>query len=329
MTTNYEAVRRILDLAVNGENFGGHGPFWRGMTRDEFVKFTVFGKKLVSVGNSDTSNIIMALSGLAPFGQDIKTPGAFYRRMPAGRPPVSDEDIEYIKTWINEGCPELDTDNSAISNIIDITPHDTFELHNSYWRDFDDWAMFNATERVQNAIFRDFAPKIGYWVELVKNNIQLSEWEIEINKAPVIRALKILSELQINTLRKYYGDPVNEDSILESYAMFEAGKLPQDTLRPIDPDHNMNGEGQWSMWLAFADACYRTQTDNQFWAKHSRAILLGMMCDGVIRKRFTVVGFEDTNPTVITNMKDYVAQIHDDQLWDELRRRIFESGVYP
>jgi hypothetical protein len=107
-TGRYQQIIDILDAAVGGSAaaIGAHGPFWRGKTRDEFVAASVFGQKLLVVGDGAGSNIIKALSAQAPFGTDVGTPGATFRRMPAGRPPVAADKIAVIKQWIDDGCPQ-------------------------------------------------------------------------------------------------------------------------------------------------------------------------------------------------------------------------------
>src|SRR4051812_1608178 len=104
----YQRVQQILDEGIGGPaaSIGRHGPFWRNLTRDEFVAHSVFGKPLIAVGQGSTSNLVKALRGEAPFGEDIGTPGATIRRMPAGRAPIADGQIAFIERWINDGCPE-------------------------------------------------------------------------------------------------------------------------------------------------------------------------------------------------------------------------------
>jgi Ferritin-like len=100
-------VREILDAAVGGRTtFGAHGPFWRGLTRDQFVQHVVFGRPLLVVGNGRESNLVKALRGQLPFGRDTGTAGATFRRMPAGLDPVAPADIDFIEQWINDGCPD-------------------------------------------------------------------------------------------------------------------------------------------------------------------------------------------------------------------------------
>jgi hypothetical protein len=108
--TRYERVLEILDKAIGGpgSNIGAHGAFWRGLLRDQFVTKKVYGNELVVVGRGSESNLVKALKGEAPFGNDLPNPppGAKYPRMPEGLPPVSDSNIAFIQTWIDQGCLE-------------------------------------------------------------------------------------------------------------------------------------------------------------------------------------------------------------------------------
>lgn len=102
-------VKEILDNAVGGPTApvgGPHQEFWRSQTRDQFVGFSIFGLPLVTLGDGDGSNLVKALRGEDPFGQDIGTPGAVFRRMPAGLPPVPSDQITFIAQWIDDDAPE-------------------------------------------------------------------------------------------------------------------------------------------------------------------------------------------------------------------------------
>ena len=106
----FERVIQILDESIGGPDVGiaAHGAFWRGLTRDQFVAKKVFNRDVVVVGDGVASNLVKALQGEAPFGEDLENPpsGASIPRMPFGFSPVSDEDIGFIKQWIDDGCPE-------------------------------------------------------------------------------------------------------------------------------------------------------------------------------------------------------------------------------
>lgn len=98
----FERVLQILDQSIGGPTavIRAHGPFWRGLTRDQFVAAEVFDRPLVTVGRGSESNLVRALQGAEPFD------GTEFRRMPAGRPPVPAADVDFIERWIDEGCPE-------------------------------------------------------------------------------------------------------------------------------------------------------------------------------------------------------------------------------
>lgn len=104
----FERVIQILDEAIGGPaaSIRAHGTFWRGLTRDQFVAQEVFTRPLIVVGRGGDSDLVKALRGEFPFGSNTGTPGATFRRMPAGRPPVPVDQIAFIERWIDDGCPE-------------------------------------------------------------------------------------------------------------------------------------------------------------------------------------------------------------------------------
>jgi len=106
--SRYQEVVDILDKAVGGSTapVGAHGGFWRGKTKAEFIAATVFGQQLLLSGDGTSSNLVKALKGEAPFGSDIGTADGIFRRMPAGRDPVPAKQVEVIRKWIDDGCPD-------------------------------------------------------------------------------------------------------------------------------------------------------------------------------------------------------------------------------
>jgi hypothetical protein len=105
----FDDVVAILDKSVGGPDadVASHGPFWRRVTRDRFVEMKVGGRKLVTLGDGASSNLVLSLKGEAPFGSDLDVPpaGAVTPRMPAYLDPVSPDEISDIEQWINDGCP--------------------------------------------------------------------------------------------------------------------------------------------------------------------------------------------------------------------------------
>ncbi len=98
--SRYDQVVDILENAVGPGYAGQHGRFWMDKTRDEFVATNVFGLPIVQVGDADASNLIKAITGHSPFD------GSLYIQMPPNRPPIPPDQVEFIRSWINDGCPD-------------------------------------------------------------------------------------------------------------------------------------------------------------------------------------------------------------------------------
>jgi hypothetical protein len=111
-------VQRFIDQILTqndeagGVGFSPHKAFWRNLTYDNFVNGNVPGVTepqtgaplpILVKGNSDQSNLILALRGTAP----LFSPNAF-GQMPANGPPFfSKDDIDSIAAWIDADCPEF------------------------------------------------------------------------------------------------------------------------------------------------------------------------------------------------------------------------------
>jgi hypothetical protein len=101
-----DRVKQYLEDAVNGDDIGVHGNFWRDLDLAHFKTYVVpvhGGVPLLVVGNGANSNLIKALKGQPPFGA-----GQQFPRMPKGYPAMDPVRIEYIKTWIDGGCQDED-----------------------------------------------------------------------------------------------------------------------------------------------------------------------------------------------------------------------------
>jgi len=104
----YERIIQILDEAVDGQSIGAHGAFWRSLNLEQFKVKRVFGLPLLMVGDGAGSNLVRALRGESPFGDDLGVPNATYPRMPVGFTAVPEERIAFIEQWITDGCPDDD-----------------------------------------------------------------------------------------------------------------------------------------------------------------------------------------------------------------------------
>lgn len=105
MVASFHDIQAILDRAIDGGEIGAHGAFWRGVTRDQFVALGPYGYPVVKLKDGANSNIVKALKGQTPFGNDVNTPNATMPRMPAGMDPVAPADIATIQDWIDHNCP--------------------------------------------------------------------------------------------------------------------------------------------------------------------------------------------------------------------------------
>jgi hypothetical protein len=323
----YSQVQQALDRAIQGmASIGAHGTFWRTLTRAEFVVKKVFGKQLVVVGDPANSNLLKAVRGQLPFGSDTGTPGASLRRMPAGLPQMSNTDILLIENWIQNGCPPDPTPGPAIQLMaLSFTTGASFtpKQHNDYWRDLDNWSMFNAAPDVQDAVgvVLELFPA---WREFAKDPAREGDFAAAIQGAAVEPTLRLLSGKQKATVERHYGTPLPLLALLDSYQQFGAGTLPGDPLRPVDPHHQMNGAALWFVWCAFVESAVQKNVDPDFWRFLLRAILCGMLSDGLERGRFTVEGFDKGRPEEIFA---FVQQIAESDLLPEARRRYAQSGL--
>jgi hypothetical protein len=105
---SYTDVQKYLNDLVTalGCNIGGsrHKAFWNTLTYEQFkggpVPLVSGNWKILEIGSPDTSNIIMALQGVAPFD------GSTFPRMPADGPPFATPDqIQPLADWIRNKCP--------------------------------------------------------------------------------------------------------------------------------------------------------------------------------------------------------------------------------
>jgi hypothetical protein len=319
-------VTGILDAAVGPGAFGAHGPFWRGQSRDHFVTHVVFGKQLLVIGNGSDSNLVKALRGQSPFGSDTGTTGALFERMPARRAPVAPADIDTIERWIDDGCP--DTAPVVTAPQVSLTTgafRPDPSVHVAYFRDLDNWSMFHATPDVQAAIGTVF-DTVPAWMAFARDPANEQAWLDTIADDSTVQALTMLAARQKQTLEAHYGVPVPLLTVLDGFERFGNDGLPDDPLRPEDPRHNMNGAIMWFVLGAFADACVRRGISTEFWTFLMRAILCGLLNDGLFRGRFTVVGFTATDEGRQA-VFEHAQNVTDADLPAEIRRRYIDSEL--
>ena len=91
----------------------------------------------------------------------------------------------------------------------------------------------------------------------------------------------------------------------------------------------------WLFWASFAEACVTLGSSPaspavaipvEFWRGMQRALLVGMLNDGLFRGRFPVNGFP-AGATGQAAVKAFVQALPDSQLKAELRTRALDSGL--
>lgn len=337
----YARIKQILDDAVLGQAIGAHGPFWRTLSRDQFVVRSVFGRKLIAVRDDgtfdpDESNLLKALEGRPPFGSDLSPPpsGALIERMPLGFPPVPAEKIAEIRAWIAAGCPNQPMSGGPPAPTVDDNaggPADPAQ-HVDFWFDFDNRALFQATQAVRDDV-ETFFVAAGAWRAFALDPGREPEWATAVASTAVSGAVIQLATLQLDTIVAHYGQPLPLLTLLDGFERFGADNLPDDPRRPRRPRHRMDSAFMWFNWSAFVDAVLRTAAAapasglrDDFWRAVGRAVLLGLLNDGVFRpNRFTVVGFtaDDAGRAAI---RAHARGLAAAGLPAELARRFRESG---
>jgi len=120
-STRHEQVKAILNAAATGQADYGCGtkPFWE-LPLDDFVAFSLYGVRVIATEpaktccgketgtRSDASGLIKGLRGITPFD------GSRFPRLPWNGKAVSEEDIDFIAEWIDDGCPAEDTGGAIV-----------------------------------------------------------------------------------------------------------------------------------------------------------------------------------------------------------------------
>jgi hypothetical protein len=197
-------------------------------------------------------------------------------------------------------------------------------VHMAYFRDLDNWSNFNATPDVRIAIEHTFG-FFDSWIAFARDASMEQAWIDSLSSELVRQSVAMLSTRQQQTVEAHYGVPVPLLTLLDGFERFGNNGLPNDPDRPQAPRHNMNAAIMWFVLSAFAEACVRLEISTEFWLFYMRAILCGLLNDGLFRGRFTVQGFQAT-PEGRLAVFQHAQAVADADLPAELRRRYMESG---
>ncbi len=127
--------------------------------------------------------------------------------MPFGYPTVPDDRILELRNWIAAGCPETIASPPTLINsaaggaLADPTPHNTF------FRDFDNWAMFMADPQTIDDINAYFTAADQYFA-FATDPVAEPDWVTALLNADVVAAVQRLEQRQRETVMSHYGSPV-------------------------------------------------------------------------------------------------------------------------
>jgi hypothetical protein len=276
-----DALDRILGVGLPPD----HGSFWRGVSRDEFVALSVFGLELVVVGDPEASNLVRSLRGLAPFGSDLPDPppDSFMRRMPAGRPPASEEDIALIEGWIRAGCPDEPTRAAEQPDIVarEILLVDD-DLHVRYWRAVDDFFLPGlSSEETLVHVGRMHVMAFQAWRASVLLGGPESVWTDYLARPENRESFAYIRHHQRRLLLEFYEG--SQDGYFDSIWKFGGNLLPADPLSHARPQHTMNSVNDWFFWVAHLDATLRADDVSDLDLGLARGWQVGIVADGLLR----------------------------------------------
>jgi len=315
----------ILENAVNGEDIKApHRNFWRGQTLDQFVALKILGQQLVVSGDAAKSALVKALRGNAPFGSDVvpRPPGAIFRRMPAGRPPVPEASIAFIEDWINTGCPDDEVTDPVTPALAfaAAAPAGNFDLYNRFFRQFDDFFMFQADPATTGQDINVYFGVFSSWPGFSQTPPNTADWVNQIRASDTTAAIKFLADNQLRIMKSHFGDPIAMDSLADAFWHFGSGDLPLDPLRPSDPHHRMDGASMWVTWLSFADACIRLGLNTAELSNIIKIISLGLVGDALFRtdrndsEKLKITRYRADDPNVRAKVTSDFANLSNDAL---------------
>lgn len=289
--TRYQIVQEILANAA-GNTSPGHdsrGRFWE-LPRDQFVELTIYGIELIpkqyrgggaqsshaggsccshtqaaaepagsSGGGVKDAGLVKALRGLYPFD------GSHFQRMPLGRPPVAEDDIQYIERWIADGCPVDQphtpqdvrlgpsklalglAEHEPVSNVNAARAGRNEVLMRKNIESYTDDELAQLRKAFEILQKRDEPPtgymdatSYGYWARIHGSSCQHG-WEqfLTWHRAYLYEFEKLLQDAVPNVTLPYW------DWTMDKYDGGDGGKIPEAYANQTLPDGSRN-----SLWSA-------------------------------------------------------------------------------
>lgn len=324
----FSDIQSILDRVLGEGQLPRHGAFWRGVSLAEFLTVRVHGMdKIVVAGEPESSNLVKALRGLAPFGRDLtpRPAGALLPRMPQGRQPASESDIVAIEEWIRNGCHEF-SDQPWVPSVAMEANHD--QNHIDYWRAVDLFflpipghASAETAVHVGRMHFRAFQA----WSGPVLQGAPESMWTDYLAQKDVSESFAYIRTHQRRLLEEFYAN--DESLIFDSLWKFGGNLLPDDPLRPNLPQHTMNGVDDWFFWAPQLDATLRAGDASSVDMILARAWQIGIVADGRLREdrpaeeRMPIPDFSESGESLRIKVLETFEKANAAALLSNMRRR--------
>jgi hypothetical protein len=271
----FNEIRNLLDK-IMADGTPAHGAFWNGVTLEEFITRPVWGKIPIEIGHPESSNLILSLRGLPPFG----TP--FLPRMPKGQPPASEEDILQIEEWILAGCPEFSTESSNLVELNEIGDSISDQAHVEYWRAVDDFFLPGlASQETSVHVARMHGAALQYWGGAYISGQPETVWLDYIGRGDVRESFEYIRTHQNRLIQEFYEG--KQIFMFDSIWKFGANLLPIDPLSRARPRHTMNGVLDWFYWVPQLDFTTRVSNLTELDYIHMRAWQVGIVADGLLR----------------------------------------------
>ena len=324
--TGFNDIVDLLDGLVVGRSVRKHGPFWRGKTRDDFVATKVFGRPIIDLGDPAGSNLVLALKGEPPFGADQPDAPdtAIFSRMPSGGPAASPEIIATILAWIAAGCPDdspVELAAAAIGNA----------EHVSYWRAFDDFFLYRATDEVADNVGAFMSTTTTPWKQLTRGTLTEAAWNAVRQRADMIVATNLIRDNHARIMMAHYGAQMDAAAVFDSHWKFGGNLLPSDPQSSGPHQHTMNSPPDWVNWAPFIDSVLRDAEADPFNLLVARGWQIGIVADGLLRasaqRRITIPDFQGNAPDLKARVIEHYASLDGAALRAAMGERIRNSGI--
>lgn len=323
---SFHDVQRSLDRILGGASPGNHKAFWRGRTRDEFVALRVFGLAVVQVGDPESSNLVRALRGLAPFGSDLTPPpdDAFLPRMPMDQPPAAPEEIALIEDWIRDGCPEEER-SAGFSGILASIPAAApappgDDDHVAYWRDVDLFFLPGLSSPETEAhVDNVHVTAFRAWRASHLTGSDPEAWTRLTQRPEILESFRYLRFHQQRLITQYYG--ASQDHLFDSLWKFGGDLLPPDPQSMVEPQHRMNSILDWSFWIPYIELSITQPDTSEADLGLARAWQVGIAADGLLRGRKPIPEFDPADPDLRFAVMSAYAQAPAEALLAGMRTR--------